>query len=463
MANEQQLKILKEEDVEVWYQWRIDNPDTVPDLREAYLVGVNLGRVYLVGAYLVDAYLKDTNLEEAYLEGANLERAYLGGANLVGAYLEGANLVDTYLERANLEGAYLEDADLRSASLGSVNLKKAYLERAYLGGANLKGADLEGANLQGASLSKVMALGTKFQNATLTGACIEDWKIDDETNLEGVICDYIYLKEGQQERRPSSLNKNFEPGDFANFVKKALNTVDLIFRGGINWQAVAYSIKNIQMLNQDIPLTIQKIENKDNGVVLIKINVPTNAPSDKIKSDFWQNYELANKAWEQSNKQDINIDNQDKYINQLFDSLNKAGEKLGETPQLISEINQKEVYSKDSIDDSLDIINQENEQTNEARIIQNDRIQTKYISEARKILTEAALEIQRLLKQLEQTNANPTVKQQQAYLDAAFSPQLKARCLSVFKADNETTIEEFLDNNYIHVGKALIRDWLKSV
>ncbi len=459
MANEEQLKILKENGIEVWYEWRVNNPDTVPDLREAYLVGVNLERVYLVGAYLVDAYLKDTNLEGAYLEGANLERAYLGGANLAGAYLEGVNLVGTYLERANLEGAYLEDADLRGASLGNANLKRAYLERAYLGGANLGGTNLEGANLEGAYLSKVMALGTTFKNATLTGACIEDWKIDNETNFEGVICEYIYLKEGQQERRPSHLNTNFEPGDFANFVQKSLNTVNLIFRGGINWEAVAYSINKTQILNQDTPLTIQKIENKNDGVVVIKINVSNNTAQDKIESDFWQNYELTHKLLEESNKKNRYIDKQDRYINQLFYSLNQASEKLGEIPKLISESNTKETYFNELVDST----SKEDEQTNGARVIQHNRIQTKYVSEARQIIAEAAEEIQKLLKQLELTNPTPTVEQQQAYVDAAIAPPLKERCVSVFKAGHETIIEEFLDNTYINVGKALIRDWLKPV
>ncbi len=61
-------------------------------------------------------------------------------------------------------------------------------------------------------------------------------------------------------------------------------------------------------------------------------------------------------------------------------------------------------------------------------------------------LAEAAAEIQKLLKQLEQTNPTATVEQQKAYVDAAISPTLKQRCVGALKAGGETAIEEFLDN-----------------
>ncbi len=88
---------------------------------------------------------------------------------------------------------------------------------ANLAGANLVEADLVEANLVGANLAGTIALGTNFNGATLTGACLEDCQLDRETNLDNVICDYVYLKKNQLERRPET--GNFTPGEFAKLFQ----------------------------------------------------------------------------------------------------------------------------------------------------------------------------------------------------------------------------------------------------
>ncbi|MDB9489954.1 DUF559 domain-containing protein [Dolichospermum circinale CS-534/05] len=69
-------------------------------------------------------------------------------------------------------------------------------------------------------------ISTNFHNAILTGVCIQDWQINSATNLDGVICEYIYLDWNKKERRP--INGNFEPGEFASLYKKIIETTDLI-------------------------------------------------------------------------------------------------------------------------------------------------------------------------------------------------------------------------------------------
>ena len=251
MADEKQLKILKEKGVEAWNKWRENNPDVEIDLS---------------GANLIQVHLSDANLSNANLGGADLYRAILKNADLLSAILFDA---DCY--HANLIGADLGDA--------------------YLDGANLRSANLKGAKLSGAYLYRVQALATNFSNATLTGACIKDWNINSETNFENVICDYIYLKAEEQERRPSDPNRNFEPGEFAKLIEHSIHTVDLVFKKGIEWKAFLLSFQDLQVEHGEQNVSIQAIEQKSDGAFIIRLSAPPEADKAEIESYAKQSYE----------------------------------------------------------------------------------------------------------------------------------------------------------------------------
>ncbi|MEA5577269.1 pentapeptide repeat-containing protein, partial [Anabaena sp. UHCC 0451] len=178
--------------------------------------------------------LNRANLSYADLSGADLTQTDLSLTNLRGADLRGttlicANLRHADLNDANLSGANLGEADLTHAKGGGVNLSRANLPDAKLSYADLSRADLTDANL---TMSQV--IGTNFHNAILTDACIEGWYINSKTNLDGVICEYVYIDQGDDcyfnesktERRP--INGNFAPGEFASLYKKIIETTDLI-------------------------------------------------------------------------------------------------------------------------------------------------------------------------------------------------------------------------------------------
>jgi hypothetical protein len=128
-----------------------------------------------------------------------------------------------------------------------------------------------------------------------------NWRIDATTILEDAHCECIYLlKEpniyGNRERRPSS--HSFAPGEFTKLFQEVLSTIDLIFQDGIDWKAFVTAFKKIQVQNPDTELTIQSIENKGDGVVVVKVNALLDANKEKIHSEFKQNYEEALKALE---------------------------------------------------------------------------------------------------------------------------------------------------------------------
>ncbi len=149
-------------------------------------------------------------------------------------------------------------------------------------------------------------MGTDFSSAHMTGACVEAWNIESTTKLNNVDCRFIYLLENpkpgtdDRESRPSS--GEFQPGEFTKLFEEVLNTVDLIFRNGIDWKAFVAAFQQVQVENEDTELAIQSIENKGDGVVVVKVAVPDGADKEKIHSDFTQNYQLALQAVEEKYK-----------------------------------------------------------------------------------------------------------------------------------------------------------------
>ena len=88
MADEEQVRLLKEKGVKAWNKWRKARPKTRPDLRGADLRRVELIEANLCEADLRGANLLDISLLEASRIKAKLQNANLQGANLIFAQLQ---------------------------------------------------------------------------------------------------------------------------------------------------------------------------------------------------------------------------------------------------------------------------------------------------------------------------------------------------------------------------------------
>ncbi|NEQ49551.1 MAG: pentapeptide repeat-containing protein [Leptolyngbya sp. SIO3F4] len=263
MADAEYLKLL-EQGVERWNRWREKNSEIfAPNLRNARLAGTNL-------------------------RGANLRGADLGDTPLHGTDLSNANLSYANLRGADLSEANLSYANLRGAHLSSANLCEANLHNANLHGANLRDADLSCTNLCGANLVRTQVLRTKFSESKLTGACIEDWNTNSTTRFDGAVCEYVYLKEDQQERRPRQ--GFFKLGEFSTLFQQAVDTIDLIFKDGIDWQAFFQSFQDLRDQYADQDLSIQGIERKRGGAFIIRLEVAEDADKKSIESSAKEFY-----------------------------------------------------------------------------------------------------------------------------------------------------------------------------
>ena len=184
--------------------WR-PPPGQVPNLRDAWLIGVqwdgialagcNMSRADLYEASLANSDLAATVLEDASLAGAtlrnakltsaNLKRANLSMANLAGAAADSADFGHCDLSGANLCGASLRGCLLRHTTLADARCCRADLSAADLSGAVIDGADFSNANLSHASLPRLPLShcvwdSTRLDEAQLVGC-----------NLEGAVADHM--------------------------------------------------------------------------------------------------------------------------------------------------------------------------------------------------------------------------------------------------------------------------------
>ena len=118
MANPEHVEILKQ-GVDVWNQWRENNPKVKADLPEA-----DLTKAILFGADLSKANLTDADLNEADLSKANLSYAGLYNADLTKANLSGANLSGANLSNTGLLGTNFQYARFRETQLVNIDLRK---------------------------------------------------------------------------------------------------------------------------------------------------------------------------------------------------------------------------------------------------------------------------------------------------------------------------------------------------
>ncbi|MBW4670880.1 MAG: pentapeptide repeat-containing protein [Cyanomargarita calcarea GSE-NOS-MK-12-04C] len=279
------------------------------------------------------ALLRKIAISLAAVGGTSFKASNLTDADFTGATLKNTDFRNTKIIRTNfhlaknLDRARVENTILIDPKVRDLLVTKRGASQSFVGynllGANLVGADLsyidltesdiseatfQGASLESANLTKTQAIKTNFQNAIFTAACLEAFNIDSTTNIEGVICRYVYLLNNQKERRPN--NGEFAPGEFTKLFQVAINTVDLIFRNGLNLQALSAAFAKVKIENRDISLTIKSIENKGNGIVLVRVDVPESANKAKIHADFTQNYELALNTLEAKYQAELNSKDQ---------------------------------------------------------------------------------------------------------------------------------------------------------
>ncbi|MGA7934469.1 MAG: pentapeptide repeat-containing protein, partial [Kovacikia sp.] len=270
------------------------HPDCALIYRTAVAIAAT-GSTRFQSADLTDANFTQINLTCCDLRSTVTTRTQWLNAQLDRARLNHTILIDpdvrNLLVTGHGEGGTYVKCDLKGANLAGANLKNANLT-----GSDVSDATFEGANLEQANLTQIQALKTNFKHARLTGACIETWNIDSTTQLEGIVCDYVYLLQHHQERSPGS--GIFAPGDFAKVYQELTNTVELIFRGNLDLNALESSLSEVRARYPDRHLEVSSLKHRGDGFVIVEVKVSESTNKAEIHSELTQTFELMAKKLE---------------------------------------------------------------------------------------------------------------------------------------------------------------------
>lgn len=358
------------------------------------------------------------------------------------------------LTSANLTKANLQNSILRNAYLGNANLSYTNLKNSILSGARLHETNFSYANLSHASLSHAQTINANFHKAILTGACLQDFYYDYQTNFERVDCDYFYQKEIYiyeekkykfEERRPHDFNKLFKIGEFTKLFQKALETVELVFSDGINWQAFLYSFQKLKIECNSEELAIQGIERKSGGAFVIRVEVPLNVDKAKIEKYIHNQYEIKLKSIE------------DNYKLQLGAKAEQIALYRQHNTDLL------EIIKNQPINITMSNINQSHSGSGDN--VGRDKNTTNIYNS--QDLTQAAADIQALLEQLDKTyNPNTTTGKMTIATKAIEkidnNINLTKRIISALKSGSISAIESLLNHPAASFFIAALEDWQQT-
>ncbi len=420
--------------------------------------------------------------------GTDFQSADLTDADFMRANLKCVNFRDTILTRVNwhqvkklyqirTNSISLLDSEIRSLvvshkgagislvgrSLRGINLAGADLSNADLSETDVSEATFENGWLEGANLSRVKALGTNFKGTRLTGACLENWKIDKTTSLDHVICDYVYLQANLQERRPAS--SNFAQGDFTTLFEKVLETIDLVFQEGIDWKAFLSTFQELQVQYGEQNLSIQSIEQKKYGAFIIRVNIPINLDKARIEHEIKELYRQKLQVLEAKYREKLRAKKKEIEIHRrnsanLLEVVKLAASRpiTVEAIAMVENQSNSENYNTD--------LRRANVGNFANKVQDNARQQANQYNtlEQKQTLNEAAIEIKKLLEQLEELYPSRTKTEQalmatKAVEEIEKNPVLKQRVIGALRAGGVEALKELVDHPAVGIVLAAVEGW----
>ena len=453
---------------------------------------VKTGGTSFHSATLVNANFQQANLRYTDFVQANLTHTIwfqaknLNFARTMRTYLQNPTLVNLLVARETT------DKNFDKHELRGVNLQGANLTDASFIGADLSEANLQDADLSRAKLVQTQLDQTDFTGATLTGAFIEDWGITHQTKFDGVRCEYVFMRLPTTEnpdpwRKPDNRKEVFADGDFGDFIKPIVDTLDLYHNQNVDPRAIAVSFKQLAENNPNAEIEIVAMERRRADKFLIRAKTNETADKSQLSQEYFEIYNQ-NRALEQQNSNLLTaIAEKNNRIASLETAINLAlqrpsfyaencqnqGEKnmSGDRNINTGGGNYNEKIEGDYVQGNKgDTINQSGTfgiGVNKGNIQSGAKVGG-IINEAQpQNLAEAAKEIQQLLEQLGETYPTDTTMGKMSIATEAIqqidsNPQLTSRVLSALQAGGTSALDSFLDHPAASFVIGALEDWQQS-
>lgn len=145
------------------------------------------------------------------------------------------------------------------------------------------------------ALGGTFSISTYVIIALLTGAFIQDWNITIDTKFDNVRCEYIYMRlpdkdNPDPQRKPDNRKEVFAPGEFGDFIKPIVDTLDLYHNQNIDPRAIAISFKQLAQNYPDAQLRIVGMEVKGKDKFLLRAETASNADKSELSAEYFEIY-----------------------------------------------------------------------------------------------------------------------------------------------------------------------------
>ncbi|BAY41489.1 hypothetical protein NIES2111_58850 (plasmid) [Nostoc sp. NIES-2111] len=449
----------------------------------------NEKNVWIISFAIAFASTGSTSFRSANFTNANFTKATLKNTDFRDAILNctewyGSKCLDTarpgktYLKNIQLRKLLVtrdgQNLNFDGQNLQEINLQGANLKYASFIGANLSGTNLQDADLFQARLVQTQLDRTDFTGACLTGAFIEDWNITSNTKFDNVKCEYVYMQLPTAEktnyrRKPDNIQEVFEDGDFGNFIKPLVDTLDLYHNRGVDPRAIAISFKQLAEKHPDAKLEIVAMEKRGEDKFLLRAKTSPEADKSELSAEYFSNYNQFKGLTEREIK--LLLSEKENQIRRLENMVMTALER----PSFYAQTYQNQgdtIMSKSSkqvFNNNLQgaqfaggLVNADTVNANQI----GGNI-TNYNPEQKQNLAQAAADIQQLLNQLSQTYPTTTTSEKMTVVAKAVdeiesNPTLKARVISALKAGGTEALKELIGNPLINILLASIDGWQEA-
>jgi hypothetical protein len=261
----------------------------------------------------------------------------------------------------------------------------------------------------------------------------------------------------------------FADGEFGDFIKPIVDTLDLYHNQGVDPRAIAVALKELAENNPNAELEIVAIERRGEDKILLRAKTASTASKSELSREYFINYNQL-KALAEQDFQAL-IAEKEYQINRLENMITTALERpsfYAETYTNQGDTIMPEGFKKQSTH------NLQNAQFAggfvEAETVHANQIGgniTNYTSEQRQNLVEAAKEIEALLQHLQQTYPTTTTSEKMTVVARAVdeiekNPTLKTRVIGALKAGGTETLKELVDHPLVNILLASIEGWQEA-